>query len=56
MNMTTITIDTELNLPKTHFKNIDELLKIMKQLKFENELMSDYKKTKNAKKEDFVNL
>jgi len=54
--MTTITIDADINLPKTHFKNIEELLKIVKQTKFENELLQDYEKAKKAKKEDFVNL
>ena len=54
--MTTLTIDTPIILPKTHFKNLEELANMIAQLKFEKELAEDFNKAKKAKKEDFVNL
>ncbi|MDD5213620.1 MAG: hypothetical protein PHG82_04310 [Candidatus Gracilibacteria bacterium] len=55
--MTTLTIDKiPFELKETHFSSMEELLKLYENYKFEKELEASYKKAKNAKIEDFVNL
>lgn len=55
--MTTLTIDKiPFDLQKTHFSSIDELLKVYENYKFEKELEASYKKAKNAKYEDLIDI
>jgi hypothetical protein len=45
-HMTTITIDTPVKLPQSHFRDMDELTKVLLQWKFEQELDEGMEKAK----------
>ncbi len=54
--MTTITIDTPIDLPKTHFHDMNELSKVLLQWQFETELEASVAKNAQAPLSDFVRI
>ena len=56
INMTTITFDSPIKLPKTHFKNIDEFIKMVSQLDFELSLQKSAKKALDIKYTDLIDI
>lgn len=54
--MTTITIDTWVQLPKTHFRDLQELTKVLLQYQFETDLLTDYKEAKKIPKSDWKSI
>ncbi len=54
--MTTITIDTPVTLPKSHFRDMDELAKVLLQWKFEKELDESVEKAKKLPASSWQNI
>lgn len=54
--MTTITIDTPVELSRTHFRNMEDLVAAVEQWKFERELIEGAKKAATVSESELVNL
>lgn len=54
--MTTVTFDTPIKLPKQHFHNLEEFLPILMQYNFESDLIEEFNKAKQLKKEQWTNV
>lgn len=54
--MTTITLDTSVKLPKSHFRDMDELAQVLLQWRFEQELDVEMQQAKKLPKSDWQSL
>lgn len=54
--MTTITIDSSVDLPKTHFRDMNELSQVLLQWQFETELEASVIKASQTPLSDFVRI
>lgn len=54
--MTTITIDAHLDIPQTHFRDMDEFAAYIAQWNFEKQLDEWVSRSKNKKVSEFINI
>ncbi len=54
--MTTLTIDRPVRLPQTHFRDMDELVRVLLQYRLETELEEELEAAKKAPANSWKNL